>query len=88
MRAAGGLAPSFGTFALPVVVLVVATLVVSLRSVLVLSNIPPYFLGLVTVFAAHVQPTLYAVAELGLAGAIGSFAAWLTSCRLHRLARR
>ena len=29
--------------------------------------------------AAHVQPALYAMAELGLAGAIESFAAWLAS---------
>ncbi len=88
VMAVGTLAPSFGTFALPVVVLVVATLVVSLRALPVLSNIPAYFLGLVTVFAAHVQPTLYAVAELGSAGAIGSFAAWFASRWQHRLATR
>lgn len=86
MIAVGALAPSFSTFALPIVVLVVATLVVSLRAVPVLSNIPAYFLGLVTVFAAHVQPTLYAMAELGLAGAIGSFAAWFASRWQQRLA--
>jgi hypothetical protein len=84
----GALSPSFGTFTLPVVVLLVATLVVSLRVSPVLSNIPAYFLGLVTVFAAHVQPTLYAVAELGAAGAIGSFAAWFASRWQHRLATR
>lgn len=86
VMAVGALASSFGTFALPMVVLVVATLVVSLRAVPVLSNIPAYFLGLVTVFAAHVQPTLYAMAELGLAGAIGSFAAWFASHWQQRLA--
>ena len=86
VMAVGALAASFGTFALPVVVLIVATLVVSLRAVPVLSNIPAYFLGLVTVFAAHVQPTLHAMAELGSAGAIGSFAAWFASRWQQRLA--
>lgn len=84
----GALAPSFGTIALPLVVLVIATLFVSLRAFPVLNNIPAYFLGLVTVFAVHVQPTLYAVAQLGSAGAIGSFAAWFASRSQHRLATR
>lgn len=88
VMAVGTLAPNFGTLALPVVVLIVATLVVSLRAVPLLSNIPAYFLGLVTVFAAHVQPTLYAFAELGSAGAIGSFAAWLAARWQRRLATR
>jgi hypothetical protein len=88
VMAVGALAPSFGTFALPVVVLLVATLVVSLRAVPVVSNIPAYFLGLVTVFAAHIQPTVYAMAELGSAGAIGSFAAWFASRWQQRLAAR
>lgn len=88
VMAVGALAPSFGSFALPVVVLVVATLVVSLRAVPVLGNIPAYFLGLVTVFAAHVQPTLYAMAELGVASAIGSFAAWFASHWQQWLASR
>lgn len=86
VMAVGTLAPTFGTFALPIVVLLVATLVVSLRAVPVLSNIPAYFLGMVTVFAAHVEPTLYAMAELSLAGDIGSFAAWFASRWQQRLA--
>ncbi|MBJ7437969.1 MAG: DUF1097 domain-containing protein [Sphingopyxis sp.] len=88
VMALGALAPTFGAFALPSVVLVVATLVVSLRAMPVLSNIPAYFLGLVTVFASHAQPTLAALAELGLAGAIGSFAAWFASGWQQRLASR
>jgi beta-lactamase regulating signal transducer with metallopeptidase domain len=54
VAAVGALAPSLGSYALPIVVLVIATLVVSLRAVPMLSNIPAYFLGLITVFAAHV----------------------------------
>jgi hypothetical protein len=85
VMAVGALAPTFGTYALPMVVLFIATLVVSLRAMPVFSNIPAYFLGLVTVFAAHAQPTLYTLAELGLAGTIGSFAAWFASRWQQRL---
>jgi hypothetical protein len=75
----GVLGPVLGPFTLPIVVFGVGLLVVSLRALPVLSNIPSYFLGLITVFAAHAAPTVEAFAELGGASAIGSFAAWLCS---------
>lgn len=86
--ALGVLAPNVGSLALPLVVLMVATLVVSLRAMPIFSNIPAYFLGLITVFAAHVQPTITVLAELGLASAIGSFAAWFASRWQQRLTTR
>jgi hypothetical protein len=86
VMAVGVLAPSLGSFALPIVVLMIATLVVSLRAMPLLSNIPAYFLGLITVFAAHVQPGLCVLVELGMAGAIGSSAAWFAACWQKKLA--
>lgn len=84
--ALGLLGPMVGGFALPITVFGVAVLVVSLRALPALSNIPSMFLGVVSVFAAHAAPTLEAFAELGGASAIGSFAAWLASAVQGRLA--
>jgi hypothetical protein len=77
--ALGMLGPVLAVFALPVVVFSVGLLVVSLRALPALSNVPSYFLGVISVFAAHAAPTLEAFAELGGASAIGSIAAWLAS---------
>lgn len=84
----GLLAPVLGGFALPLAVFAVALLVVSTRILPALSNIPSYFLGIVSVFAAHAAPTLAAFAELGIASAIGSLAAWLASAVQARVARQ
>lgn len=84
----GLLAPALGGFALPLVVFAVALLVVSTRILPALSNIPSYFLGIVSVFAAHAAPTLAAFAELGGASAVGSLAAWLASAMQARVARQ
>ncbi|MBE1527830.1 hypothetical protein GGC65_002286 [Sphingopyxis sp. OAS728] len=83
----GLLAPALGVFALPFVVFAVAILVVSARILPALSNIPSYFLGVVSVFAAHAAPTLAAFAELGGASAVGSLAAWLASAVQARIVR-
>jgi hypothetical protein len=77
--AAAALAPAAGTLALPLVVLAVALTVVSLRAVPGVNNVLAYFLGLVSVFAAHAEPTFAAIAPLGAAGAIGVVAAWAAS---------
>lgn len=84
----GLLAPVLGDFALPFVVFAVAISVVSTRILPVLSNIPGYFLGVVSVFAAHAAPTLAAFAELGGASAVGSLAAWLASTVQARIVRQ
>lgn len=86
--ALGLLGPVLGGFALPVVVFMVAVLVVSFRALPALNNIPSYFLGLISVFAAHAPPTLEAFAELGGASALGSFSAWLAATAQAGLARR
>jgi hypothetical protein len=84
----GVLTPSLGMFALPVVVFVVAMIVVSLRALPVMNNIVAYFLGLIAYFAAHLEPSLGSFAELGGAGALGSFAGWLSHAVQQRLPRR
>ena len=85
VAAAGALAPAVGIFSLPLVVLATALIVVSLRSVPGVNNVLAYFLGLITVFAAHVEPSFAAIAPLGAAGAIGAVAAWAASTLQGRL---
>lgn len=79
--AVGALLPLIGPFAFGAVVFVVAMIVVSLRVAAPLNNIPAYFLGLITFFAAHMEPSILAVSELLSVSGVGSFAAWLA----HRL---
>jgi uncharacterized membrane protein YgaE (UPF0421/DUF939 family) len=69
-----------GPFAFGVVVFVVAMIVVTLRIAAPVNNIPAYFLGLITFFAAHVEPGLVAVSELLSVSSLGTFAAWLAHC--------
>jgi hypothetical protein len=64
--------------ALPLVVLVVALFVVSLRGLPVLNNLLGYFLGLVAWFAAHLEPAVSSVLILFSAAAIGSLAGWIS----------
>ena len=52
-----------GPFALAIVVFVVAMIVVSMRAIWTLDNIPTCFLGLIAFFAAHLEPALEAIAE-------------------------
>lgn len=82
--AVGALLPLIGPFAFGAVVFVVAMVVVSLRIAAPLNNIPAYFLGLITFFAAHMEPSILAVSELLSVSGLGSFAAWLA----HRLQRK
>jgi hypothetical protein len=70
--------------ALPLVVLVVAFQVVSLRGLPAMNNLLAYFLGLVTWFAAHLEPTVASWLHLFVATAIGSAAGWIA----HRLPAR
>ncbi|MGJ7501049.1 DUF1097 domain-containing protein [Variovorax sp. ZT5P49] len=82
--AIGALAPVVGAVALPLVVLVVALVVVSMRSVPRLNNLLCYFLGLIAFFAIHQPPSLSLFGTLGGAAALGSVAAWAA----HALQRR
>jgi len=81
------LAPQLGEFTLPAVVFAVAVLVLSLRHLPVLDNLLCFFLGLVAYFASHLAPGWIAFAELGIAAAVGSVAAYLASL-LHRQVHR
>lgn len=85
--AIGMLHPTLGMMALPAVVFVVATLVVSLRAAPILNNILAYFLGLIAFFAAHMEPTLSTLVHLGTASALGSFAGWASMKLQQRLIR-
>ncbi|MEL1265108.1 DUF1097 domain-containing protein [Pseudoxanthomonas putridarboris] len=67
--------------ALPAIVFVVALVVVALRGLPILNNLLGYFLGLVTWFAAHMDPSAEGVLQLFGASAIGSTAGWVS----HRL---
>ncbi|TCU18214.1 DUF1097 domain-containing protein [Rhizobium sullae] len=71
-----GLMPIMGSFALFVVVFAVAMVVVSMRAVRALDNIPAWFLGLIAFFASHAEPSLAAISELAGAGALGTAAGW------------
>jgi hypothetical protein len=71
-----GLMPIMGSVALFLVVFIVAMVVVSMRAVRALDNIPAWFLGLIAFFASHGEPSLVAIAELAGAGALGTAAGW------------
>ncbi|RTQ33479.1 DUF1097 domain-containing protein [Variovorax gossypii] len=82
--AIGALGPVVGAVALPLVVLVVALVVVSLRGVPRFNNLLCYFLGLIAFFAIHQPPSLSLFGTLAGAAALGSVAAWTA----HALQRR
>jgi hypothetical protein len=75
--ATGFLGPVLGSLSFPIVVLCVAVAVISTRGLPVLSNLLGYFIGLITFFAAHLEPELSSIAKLGGATAIGSIAGWV-----------
>ncbi len=71
------LAPAIGTAAFPLVVFIIATVVIAARGLPVLNNLLGYFVGLITFFASHLEPSVEAVGELGGASTIGAVAGWL-----------
>lgn len=79
--AVGALLPLLGPFAFGAVVFLIAIVVVSLRAVAPINNVPAYFLGLITFFAAHLEPGLLAFGELASVSGLGTVAAWVA----HRL---
>ncbi len=73
------LVPLLGkTLALPVVVFLTAVVVVSLRGLPRMNNLLCYFLGLVTWFAAHKEPSISNGLTLFFASAIGVGAGYLS----------
>lgn len=81
------LMPAMGALAFGPVVFIVAMIVVSLRAVAPVNNVPAYFLGLITFFAAHLEPGWLAFCELAGVAALGCAAAWLAHRLQHALAR-
>jgi hypothetical protein len=81
----GVLTPFLGQYAIAVVVFVVASVVVSLRAVPLLNNALACFLGLITFFAAHLEPSVASVLALAGVTGIGSFAAWTAQTLQNRL---
>jgi hypothetical protein len=60
-------------------------IVATLRLAAPVTNLPAYFLGLITFFAAHLEPNVLAVAELMSVSALGTFAAWLAHRAQNRI---
>lgn len=73
---------------LPVVVFFVALVVVALRGLPLLNNLLSYFLGLVSWFAAHLDPSLESMLQLFSASMVGSIAGWLSHIGPTRLLPR
>ncbi|XKK61420.1 DUF1097 domain-containing protein [Streptomyces sp. ARC32] len=71
----GLLAPTVGPAALPVTVVVVASIVVGLRSTPVLDTPLAWFLGLISTFALHADEPLSGLLALAAASAVGAAAA-------------
>jgi hypothetical protein len=88
VMAVGALVPQIGPLAFGIVVFAVAMIVVSLRIAGPMNNIPAYFLGLITFFAAHVKPGLIEVLELLAVSALGSLAAWAAHNLQGKIARK
>lgn len=77
-----GLAPMLGlNLALPIVVFITALIVVSLRGLPLMNNLLCYFLGLVSWFAAHLEPSFQSLLLLFSASVIGTVAGLVS----HRL---
>ncbi len=72
--ATGMLGPVVGMLALPVVVFATGTVVIATRSLPMLNNLLGYFIGLITFFESHLEPTLSALVELAGATGLGSLA--------------
>lgn len=83
----GMLMPLIGPLAFGPVVFVVAIIVVSLRAVPGINSVPAYFLGLITFFAAHIDPEALAVLELAAVSGLGSLAGWLAHHWQSRIIR-
>jgi hypothetical protein len=75
--AAGALAPILNGLAFPVTVFGTALVVIAARGLPALNNLLGYFIGLITFFAAHLEPGLPAITQLASAVGIGSLAGWL-----------
>ena len=85
--AVGVLGPPLGGLTLPVVVFATGLVVIAARGLPVLNNLLGYFIGLITFFAAHLEPTLSSVAELAGATGLGSFAGWVAQTIEGRVRR-
>lgn len=72
----GVLAPSLGVGAFAVVVFVVASVVITVRSISYINNIPAWFLGMITYFAAHPEPSVLSISSLILTVIFGVFAGY------------
>lgn len=78
--------PFAGAAALPLAVLVLASVVVGLRTTPVLDNMLAWFVGLVTFFAAEPEHVLPGLLTLMAASALGAFAGFACQRLQHRFA--
>jgi hypothetical protein len=79
------LAPIIGPIALPIIVFAVGLIVIGTRGLRIFNNLLGYFIGLITFFAAHVEPALESLAGLASANAIGVFAGWTVQAAESRV---
>lgn len=68
------LSSDLSSFALPLAVFLAASVVISLRSLPHINNIPAYFLGMVCFFALHHAPSIEVFATLAGTATVGALA--------------
>lgn len=81
------LTPHLGPIAVTAVVFAVSVVVLSLRHLPMFNNLLGFFLGLVAFFASHQPPSWGAFADLGMAAAVGTTAAWIAVALQRRALR-
>jgi len=85
--AVGALGPALGSLVLPAVVFATGFAVIATRGLPLLNNLLGYFIGLITFFAAHPEPTLGSIGELAGATGLGSIAGWAAQAIERHLRR-
>lgn len=81
------LTPHLGPVALTAVVFAMSLVVLSLRHLPVFNNLLGFFLGLVAFFASHQPPSWVVFADLAMAAAVGTTAAWIAVLLQRRALR-
>lgn len=74
----GLLMPTLGILSFSVIVFIVAVIVLTLRSLPIIGNPLAWFLGLITYFAAHIEPSLYNLAPMIATIYLGALAGFVT----------
>jgi hypothetical protein len=84
-RAIDTLMPIFGLLSFAPVLFTITAIVIALRAIPPLNNVPAYFLGLICFFAGSVEPTLDGYSELAAPVMLGALCAWLSQAMQIRI---